>query len=430
MAAREVTPQRDAGRAAAAARAVASDTARIAFAPRRDLSGGAVELDQRVRRRAAWSARARGRGVGDLGFDRTRPRPGRRARGSASGRRRAARPPRGDRSTRRTARWRVASVPSREDERPPRRWAGPASRGSRARARVVDRQRRVHGEERGRRRRRRERSARPPPQERRRRAPGPSLPLLVALRYSTRRLAVDARAAAGTRARRRPAPSRWRPTVPAARRSAPERSRGARRYGRASSRRCTAFSDEVRQQERDVERGIAPVRDLEVEREDAVRIDEQVLGRPVAEHQRAASRRAGARPRPRSARARSGLRRRGGPVVGSMRPWIDRGQVGETSARRPGRPRCTRGSRRAARRRGRRPRRRPRPRAARPSSHAAGRRAAHHERERALVVASTAGTAPGRQHVAQQPHAARARRACARGRTATPPRRAASAATA
>ena len=56
------------------------------------------------------------------------------------------------------------------------------------------------------------------------------------------------------------------------------------------ARAAHALQHEVREQERDVEGGVAAVRDLEVEREHVVRVDEQVLRRPVAEHEAAARR--------------------------------------------------------------------------------------------------------------------------------------------
>ena len=47
-----------------------------------------------------------------------------------------------------------------------------------------------------------------------------------------------------------------------------------------------ALHDEVREQERDVESGVSAVGDLEVEREQAVGVDEEVLRRPVAKDER------------------------------------------------------------------------------------------------------------------------------------------------
>ena len=147
--------------------------------------------------------------------------------------------------------------------------------------------------------------------------------------------------------------------------------RGAqpRRVGRAAH----ALEHEVREQERDVEGRVAPVRDLEVEREHAVGVGEQVLRRPVAEHQ------AAARASRRSTSAsitRGEVRVRGGrgAVVGIDPALHQRRQVGEV-ARPPGvagRPAWMRPSSAPARSP---PAGRRAPRAARPSS--SRRRPAH-----------------------------------------------------
>ncbi len=123
---------RNSGRPAesAAAFATASETPRMALAPRLPLLSGAVEVEHRLVDEPLLGGLEARRARDRSARRRRRPPARRPCRRTGSCRRRGARPPRRRRSTRRTGRPRGRSCRRRAGPRP-RRWGCRASRGSR-----------------------------------------------------------------------------------------------------------------------------------------------------------------------------------------------------------------------------------------------------------------------------------------------------------